>query len=45
MPWFSEARERLARELGAERIDELVEAGEALTIESAYALAVERLTV
>lgn len=41
MPWFSEARERLVRELGIERIDELVESGEALTVESAYALAIE----
>jgi len=45
MPWFSEARERLARELSAERIDELLDKGETLTIESAYALAVERLTM
>jgi hypothetical protein len=44
LPWFSEPRERLVRELGAARVDELYEAGEALTIDTAYALAIERLS-
>ena len=39
LPWLSTPKERLARELSHERHDELVAAGEALTIETAQRLA------
>ena len=39
LPWFSEPRERLAREVRGARVEELVEAGEALSLESAFDLA------
>jgi tetratricopeptide (TPR) repeat protein len=39
LPWLSTPKERLARELPHERHDELVAAGEALTIETAQRLA------
>ncbi|MBV8490104.1 MAG: tetratricopeptide repeat protein [Candidatus Eremiobacteraeota bacterium] len=39
LPWFSEPRERLARELGHARLEELVLSGESLTLQSAHRLA------
>jgi hypothetical protein len=39
LPWLSTPKERLAREFSQERYDELVAAGEALTIETAQHLA------
>jgi tetratricopeptide (TPR) repeat protein len=39
LPWLSTPKERIARELSHERHDELVAAGEALTVETAQGLA------
>jgi tetratricopeptide (TPR) repeat protein len=39
LPWFSAPRERLGRELAHERLEELFDEGEALTLERAQALA------